>query len=476
MFKSVFTKYMTSFALLIAMSFMLLVFTVSTMMTNYSISSKKAIMRKAVESVSISMETYVSVEKDGTLADTVRAHNAEIMTELVGYASLSDSDIYIVASDGTLLATSDKSREVGEAFMTPTTFLLAASDTSKYSLSTIEDTFRENRLNNIRTVASGDNIEGIIVVSSTSAQDTTLYGAMIRTILLASAWIFLAALVTVYIISQRIIDPLKKLSQAAKSFARGNFGERVYVSGHDEVAELAEAFNNMAAVLEKNEENRNTFLGNVSHDLRTPMTVIAGFVDGIRDGTIPPEKQDYYLEIISTEVRRLSRLVNTLLEISRMQSGERKLNITHFNVSEKARQVLLSFEKKIDAKKIEIEFNNDEDVFVSADTDAVHQVLYNLMDNAVKFTPEKGTISVTIEKKEKKAHIRIRNTGEGIPPEELPNIFDRFYKSDRSRGLDKTGTGLGLYIAKTNINMHGEKITCKSKQNEYTEFEFSLPL
>ena len=206
------------------------------------------------------------------------------------------------------------------------------------------------------------------------------------------------------------------------------------------------------------------------------MTVIAGFVDGIRDGTIPPEKQDYYLEIISTEVRRLSRLVNTLLEISRMQSGERKLNITHFNVSEKARQVLLSFEKKIDAKKIEIEFNNDEDVFVSADTDAVHQVLYNLMDNAVKFTPEKGTISVTIEKKEKKAHIRIRNTGEGIPPEELPNIFDRFYKSDRSRGLDKTGTGLGLYIAKTNINMHGEKITCKSKQNEYTEFEFSLPL
>ena len=299
---------------------------------------------------------------------------------------------------------------------------------------------------------------------------------MKRTILLASAWILLAALVTIYIISQRIIDPLKKLSQAAKSFACGNFGERVYVSGQDEVAELAEAFNNMAAVLEKNEENRNTFLGNVSHDLRTPMTVIAGFVDGIRDGTIPPEKHDYYLEVISTEVRRLSRLVNTLLEISRMQSGERKLNITHFNVSEKARQVLLSFEKKIDDKKLNIEFNNEEDVSVSADMDAVHQVLYNLMDNAVKFTPENGLITVEIEKKEKKAWIRIRNTGEGIPKDELPNIFDRFYKSDRSRGLDKTGTGLGLYIVKTNVNMHGEQITCKSKENEFTEFEFSLPL
>lgn len=476
MFKSVFTKYMTSFALLIAMAFMLLVFTVSTMMTNYSINSKRAIMSKTAESVSISMKTYISIESDSGFSDIVASHNAEILTELLGYASLSDSDIYLVASDGTLLATSDKNYTVGTAFMTQSTVTSVAADPSKYSVSSIENTFHANRLNDITTVVSKNSLEGIIVVSSTSAQDKSLYGAMIRTILLASAWILLAALVTVYIISQRIIDPLKKLSQAAKSFACGNFGERVYVSGQDEVAELAEAFNNMAAVLEKNEENRNTFLGNVSHDLRTPMTVIAGFVDGIRDGTIPEEKHDYYLGVISTEVRRLSRLVNTLLEISRMESGERKLNITHFNVSEKARQVLLSFEKKIDDKKINIEFNNDEDVSVSADTDAVHQVLYNLMDNAVKFTPENGLIAVEIEKKDKKAWIRIRNTGEGIPQDELPNIFDRFYKSDRSRGLDKTGTGLGLYIAKTNVNMHGEQITCKSKKNEFTEFEFSLPL
>lgn len=476
MFKSVFTKYMTSFALLIAMAFMLLVFTVSTMLTNYSINSKRAIMDKAAESVAISMKTYISIEEKSGLSEIVGAHYPEIMTELIGYASLSDSDIYLVSAKGILLATSDSGYEAGVSFMTPSAVASAAADPSKFALSSIENTFKVNRLNNIISVVSDGNVEGIIVVSSTSAQDKSLYGAMIRTILLASAWILLAALVTIYIISQRIIDPLKKLSQAAKSFACGNFGERVYVSGQDEVAELAEAFNNMAAVLEKNEENRNTFLGNVSHDLRTPMTVIAGFVDGIRDGTIPPEKHDYYLEVISTEVRRLSRLVNTLLEISRMQSGERKLNITHFNVSEKARQVLLSFEKKIDDKKLNIEFNNEEDVSVSADMDAVHQVLYNLMDNAVKFTPENGLITVEIEKKEKKAWIRIRNTGEGIPKDELPNIFDRFYKSDRSRGLDKTGTGLGLYIVKTNVNMHGEQITCKSKENEFTEFEFSLPL
>jgi len=476
MFKSVFTKYMTSFALLIAMSFMLLVFTVSTMLTSYSINSKSAIMNKAVESVAISVQTYRTIENKSTLTEALNEHTAEILTELGGYASLSDSEIYIVACDGTLIATSDDRYTAGSMFMNESVVSQAAADSTKYALSNIEGTFGENRLNSIRSVVSDNNVEGIIIVSSTSAQDKTLYSAMIKTILLASAWILLAALVIVYIISQRIIDPLRKISQAAKSFARGNFSERVYVSGHDEVAELAEAFNNMAGVLEKNEENRNSFLGNVSHDLRTPMTVISGFVDGIRDGTIPPEKHDYYLEIISTEVRRLSRLVNTLLEISRMQSGERKLNISHFNVSEKARQVLLSFEKKIDDKKLNIEFNNDEDVSVSADTDLIHQVLYNLMDNAVKFTPVNGTIAVSIETKDKKAWIRIRNTGEGIPPDELPNIFERFYKSDRSRGLDKTGTGLGLYIAKTNVNMHGEQIICRSKQNEFTEFEFSLPL
>ncbi len=476
MFKSVFSKYMTSFSLLITMSFVLLVFTVSTMMTNYSISAKSEMMNKALGSVAISVDTYRSISQSHTLESAMKAHGNEIQTELTGYATLSDSEIYIIGASGTLLATSDKSRPVNSTIMTPESVAMVVADVKAYSLSNMANAFGEIRLNNIKTVVSDGKVEGIIVVSSASARDKSLSAAMIRTILLASAWIFLAALVTVYIISQRIVDPLKKLSQAAKSFARGNLKERVYVSGKDEVAELAEAFNNMAAVLEKNEENRNSFLGNVSHDLRTPMTVIAGFVDGIRDGTIPPEKHDYYLEVISTEVRRLSRLVNTLLEISRMQSGERKLNIAKFNISEKTRQILLSFEKKIDDKKLEIEFNNEEDINVLADGDVIYQVIYNLIDNAVKFTPQGGTISLTIETKDKKAHISIKNTGEGIPADELPHIFDRFYKSDRSRGLDKMGTGLGLYIAKTNINIHGEDLVCRSKQNEFTEFAFTLPM
>lgn len=156
----------------------------------------------------------------------------------------------------------------------------------------------------------------------------------------ASLWVLLAAIIAVYVISQRISEPIKSISKAAKSFALGDFSVRVNVTSHDEVGQLAAAFNNMAASLAKTDELRSAFVANVSHDLRTPMTVISGYVDGILDGTIPEEKRDYYLEIISGEVRRLSRLVNSLLEISRMQSGDRKLTMTNFNITEKARQVL----------------------------------------------------------------------------------------------------------------------------------------
>jgi len=206
------------------------------------------------------------------------------------------------------------------------------------------------------------------------------------------------------------------------------------------------------------------------------MTTISGFVDGILDGTIPPEDHQRYLQTISAEVHRLSRLVNTLLEISRLESGK-SMKTADFNVTETARQILISLMGKIEAKRLDIEFEGgDEDVYVLADPDAIHQVLYNLIDNAIKFTQEKGTITIAITAKGKKALVRVRNTGEGIPEEEITHIFERFYKSDRSRGLDKTGTGLGLYIVKTILEKHGEEISVESVVGAYTEFRFGLSL
>jgi len=232
----------------------------------------------------------------------------------------------------------------------------------------------------------------------------------------------------------------------------------------------------MAESLENLETMRNTFVANVSHDLRTPMTTITGFIDGILAGAIPPDKHEYYLGIISTEVKRLSRLVASLLDISRMQAGDRKFTLAPFDICEMARQIIISFEQKIDQKRLEIEFECDQDnITVNADRDAIYQILYNICDNAVKFSIEGGVLRITlIHYKEKKILVSVYNEGQGIPPEDLPFVFERFYKSDKSRGLDKSGVGLGLFISKTIINAHHQEMWVKSKYGKNCEFCFTL--
>lgn len=324
------------------------------------------------------------------------------------------------------------------------------------------------------STAQGQGI-GYVLVCTPESGYKAFENKTAKVVVIAGIWVMLAALVAVYFISDKIISPIKQMSVAAKEFSQGKFDSRVPVNGHDEVAQLAQAFNNMAAELEKNEDTRKTFLANVSHDLRTPMTTISGFVEGMLNGAIPQEKQNYYLGIISSEVKRLSRLVSSLLDISRLQAGDRKLNKTKFDICEMARQIVISFEQKLDAKKLEVGFECDEDnMYAFADRDAIYQVLYNICDNAVKFSKEGGKYIVKVIKKDKKLFVSVYNEGKGIPSDELANVFDRFYKSDKSRGLDKTGVGLGLYIVKTIIDSHGEEIWVRSEYDKYCEFVFTL--
>jgi signal transduction histidine kinase len=206
------------------------------------------------------------------------------------------------------------------------------------------------------------------------------------------------------------------------------------------------------------------------------MTTIAGFVDGMLSGTVPPEKHEEYLEIVSSEVHRLSRLVGQLLDISRVESGERKFSHRSFDICEMARLILISFEKKIEDKQLNVRFDCDSDsMFAYSDSDAIHQVLYNLLDNALKFASEGALLHIRIFRKENdKIHVSIYNEGVGIPAEDLPFVFDRFYKSDKSRGLDKTGTGLGLYIVKTILEALHEQISVESVEGEYCQFDFTI--
>ena len=266
------------------------------------------------------------------------------------------------------------------------------------------------------------------------------------------------------------------MTSASKKFAKGDFSARVPVSKRqDEVAELGRAFNNMADSLESLEKMRNSFLANISHDLRTPMTTISGFIDGINSGAIPPEKHEYYLGVISAEVHRLSRLVSQLLDVARLESGERKFNYTDFDIAEVARIILISFEQKIEDKRLDVEFDAEFDgMYVKADKDAIYQVLYNLCHNAIKFAREEGKLRIRITRTtDTKLKIAVYDQGQLISAEDASLIFDRFYKTDKSRGLDKSGVGLGLYISKTIIDAHGETIGVEAG-DDGCEFWFTL--
>lgn len=280
-----------------------------------------------------------------------------------------------------------------------------------------------------------------------------------------------------YFISKRITKPIKNMSNAVTEFAKGDFGRRVEYRGEDEIGELATNFNAMATSLENLENMRSSFVANVSHELRTPMTTISGFIEGILDGTISKDEQDKYLKIALDETKRLSRLINDLLSISKLEGGEFQINKCKFSINELVVQVLFKFESNINDKNIEVELNLTDDApEVYADSDAITQVVTNLLHNAVKFTPDGGNIWIKSWVTGKKAYVEIKNSGHGIEPDKLKFIFDRFYKTDDSRSNDKNGVGLGLFIVKNLINRHNEKIWVDSEVDKYTKFVFSIDI
>jgi len=280
--------------------------------------------------------------------------------------------------------------------------------------------------------------------------------------------------VVIYFVTQSQIKPLAMMVSATKSFAEGDFSAHIPVTGSDEIAQLATAFNNMAMSLADLESVRRSFIANVSHELKTPMMTIGGFIDGILDGTIPEEKQHDYLVLVSEEVRRLSRMVKAMLGIARIEAGETQIVPSVFDINELICRSVFSFEQKIEERHLEIEGLDVEPVYVYADNDLIHQVVFNLIDNAVKFTNDAGTISFSYKQEKDRVFIAVRNTGEGIPQHEIPRLFDRFYKSDKSRSQDKSGVGLGLYIVQTLVKLHKGDLIVSSVEGEYVEFAFSL--
>ncbi len=316
-------------------------------------------------------------------------------------------------------------------------------------------------------------VVGAIFAATPFESSLKEYAGRIMSLFLSSA-IFAVALsfLVVYAFTAKLTNPLRQMSSATKAYAQGDFSKRVIVRGSDEFAELCQSFNRMASALSVLESSRRSFVANVSHELKTPMTTIGGFIDGILDGTIPPEKHSEYLQIVSNEVKRLSRLVTSMLNLSKIEAGELEPKHTEFDVSALIIDCLLSFDQEIEKKNIEITGLDEIDsVKLVADRDMIHQVVYNLVDNAVKFTNENGEISVLAGENDKKqSYIVIQNTGEGVSPEEIGKIFERFYKVDKSRSYDVKSAGLGLYLCKTIVELHNGQIYAESTEGQFTRF------
>jgi signal transduction histidine kinase len=283
------------------------------------------------------------------------------------------------------------------------------------------------------------------------------------------------ALIFVALLTKHITKPMNQMKAVAKKVASGEFTGRINVKGKDELSELSKSFNEMITELENLEKMRRDFIGNVSHELRTPLTSIKGFVDGIIDGVIPPEKHEYYLRIVRDETSRMQDLVNDLLSLAKLQGGEVALEYSIFDINELIRRSVISLQQMFLEKNLE--FNalfETERMFVRADLDSIQRVIINLLHNAIKFTPENGVIAAKTYYEKNKVVISIEDSGRGIPKEDLPGIFERFYKTDKSRSEDRTGVGLGLAIVRNIINKHDETIKVESQEGHGTRFIFTL--
>jgi len=327
-----------------------------------------------------------------------------------------------------------------------------------------------------RTAADGTVVGPVLAVAEPNAM-TEMWRAFLGIFAMTAVTVLLIAFVVTATTTMQQTKPIKDMATAARNFADGNFDARVYDTGRDdEIGELTEAFNAMADSIQKTEQQRREFIANISHELKTPMTTIAGYADGILDGVISPEEERQYLSIISAESRRLSRLVRRMLDVSQLQSRDLIKQKVPFDLSESMRRALVSMEKKITSRGLDVEVQIPEDpVIVLGDNDLLTQVVYNLLENAAKFADQGSALFLGLDQQGEKAVVTVRNTGETIPAEELPLLFERFHKADKSRSGDKDSVGLGLYIVRTILEQHREKITAASEDG-ITTFSFTVQL
>ena len=462
-----FRRYFLGASLIVLISLAIALFLQFITYSNHMSREKHSDLKKACDLVAASIE-----ESDDSygVAHFVMSNISEVM----------DCDIYITDQSGKIIVCYCKEwQQNGVCEHTGTvidTMELNSIVSDNEMLGTLNIYPSPRYLAAVATETGGE-ISGYIFSTASSESVRILIFDYFKVYLIASIVPIIIMFLAFAIMAYRMNKPLKLMSEAAHAMAKGDFSKRIPVTSDDEIGELAVAFNSMSNSLSRLEETRKSFIANVSHEMRTPMTTIGGFIDGIIDGTIEPEKQKHYLEIVSSEIKRLSRMVQSMLSISRLESSEFVLKKDSFDLREQILNIVIGQEQRIEEKHIEIKgLDCLPSVTVNADKDLIYQAVYNLLDNAIKFVNENGTITFSLNVNVYGTEFCITNTGVGIPRADLPFVFDRFYKLDKSRASNKSSMGLGLYIVKTIIKNHGGTIKVESKENEFTRFSFVLPL
>lgn len=492
MFKTIFSKLVIIFIVILAVAFTVAGITLSLFLGNYVTEQKANTLFAVSNNINRIFENYIK-NYGNPVAEAFLTLNLE------AYDQNTNSMIWIVLDDGTVFRSS---RDLPESlFITdskknlrklPVTKQYSEVTSHKGKFKEIgnfygffnDPFFKDKGGNNWLTIEKSfsfnDVNTGKEVLVAIYLHTPVPEVQRARTEVFSYFWISIGiavfiSIILVYFFSQRFSKPLKQIKNAARIIAGGEFTKRLDIKSNDEIGELAKTFNQMAVALENLEEMRRGFIANVSHELRTPMTSIRGFIEGILDGTIPPERQNQYLSIVRDEANRLNRLVNNLLDLARMEAGEVKLVLKPFDINELVRICVIKLETLLVEKNIMVEARfDDEELMVNADADAIERVIYNLMHNAIKFTPQDGRITILVDSQKDKVYISIEDTGSGIESTELDMIWERFYKSDKSRSRDKTGTGLGLAIVKNIINEHEQQIWVESEPGAGTKFTFTL--
>lgn len=472
--RSIARRLFTSVTLVVLCSMGLLASIFFTLAGQYIYNENLNNLNAAVEQVGQVLAMAETEIPNAALREKLTDHAAALVTEVTEAELLvADSDGRVIYTSGVPLDGEVLSERMQERFRNTD----ASARRSRAQSITDLDGLLQKKYYVVGCCYAGEEGETFLLALSDAGRFSGYLSDLITSFLWASLFMLLVSGGLALIMARRVSAPLSQISKAAGQFGRGDFSARitVHTGSNDEIAQLAQNFNTMAANLEAIDRSRQSFMGNIAHELRTPMTSIKGFIDGMLDGVIPTELYPKYLGLVSDEVARLTRLIQSMLDITKLEAGEYKVNARSYDIWETIGAVLMNSEQRLVEGRIGIGGYDPQRVLVYADSDLIYQVIYNIVDNAIKFTPEGGRIDLAVAAVKDRVHVHIRNTGEGVPAEQLPYLFERFYKGDKSRGIHAKGAGLGMHISKVLIGVSGGSIRVDSDSASWTEFSFDLP-